>query len=77
LHTPSDIVIHGNFIYVSNCERHQVIILDLRSGEGVKSWGVYGKGDGQLYYSARLTMTMDGESLIMTDHHNGKLQWFQ
>ncbi|MDH4073070.1 MAG: 6-bladed beta-propeller [Gammaproteobacteria bacterium] len=73
--SPVDVAIHGDRLYVTDVEHHQVHILDKASGSIVKTFGGAGSEPGKLFHPTNLTITPAG-TLYVVDTTNFRLQEF-
>lgn len=70
---PSDVAVHGDYIYVADLEHHQVAVLDRQSGKEVRRIGSSGSGKDQLYHPTNLTIGADNH-LYVSDTSNFRIQ---
>ena len=72
---PIDVAIVGDRLYVTDAAHHNVHVLDKKSGETLLTFGEAGSAPGQLFHPTNLTITPDGDILVV-DTTNFRVQRF-
>ena len=72
---PIDVLIAGDFLYITDIENHRVVALDKHTGAEIRSFGEAGSEPGQFFHPTNLTMAPDG-SLYVVDTSNFRVQQF-
>ncbi len=72
---PTGVAVSDEFLYVVNRREHRVEVYDRRSRQQVRSFGEFGRGEGQFNIPTSLTRGEDGH-LFVTDATNFRIQEF-
>ena len=73
--SPQGVAVWGDTVYVSDSSNHRVQKLS-SSGNFVSKFGVYGSGEGQLYYPRGICIDPEGK-IYVADHNNHRIQIFE
>lgn len=71
----TDVAVDGERVYLSESQKHEILVLDKTSGEVVQRIGGKGKEDGKFQFPSFLSVDQDG-NLFVTDPLNFKVQMF-
>jgi len=71
----TDVAVDGERVYLSESQKHEVLVLDKTSGNVVQRIGGKGREDGKFHFPSFLSVDGDG-NLFVTDPLNFKVQMF-
>jgi DNA-binding beta-propeller fold protein YncE len=71
---PSDVVVVGGRLYITDLLNHSIQVLDKRTGMTIDTFGSAGSGDDQLFHPTNLAVM--GDYLFVADTSNGRIQKF-
>ena len=72
---PSDVAISGQQLFVTDLENGQVVVLDKRSGEEIRRWGLKGSGKGEMFLPTNIELDAEG-NVFVTDTGNFRVLKF-
>jgi sugar lactone lactonase YvrE len=72
---PVDVAIHENRLYVCDMLKHQILVLDIDSGELIMNIGEIGAEEGQFYKPTHIAVDDKG-NLFVNDTFNFRVQQF-
>jgi hypothetical protein len=72
---PVDVAVYGNKIYVSDLNKHSIVVLDKDSGKTIQEIGGVGKNEGSFYKPTHVIVDGDG-NLYVNDFFNFRIQKF-
>jgi len=72
---PTDVAVYKNKIYVTDINRHHVLVLDKKTGETIQTIGGPGTGEGQFNRPSHLIVDDEG-NLYVNDSFNFRIQKF-
>jgi DNA-binding beta-propeller fold protein YncE len=70
---PLDVTVYENKIYVSDINKHQIIVIDKDSGKTIQEIGGAGKEEGKLYKPSHVIVDKQG-NLYVNDFFNFRIQ---
>lgn len=70
---PVGIAVHGDRLYVTDAENHQLVVLDRTDGRELARWGKEGPQDGEFYFPIAVDVGPDGD-VYVTDSFHFKIQ---
>ena len=75
-HQPSDVIVHGDLVYVTDGSNHRVQSFRVVDNEFVGSWGTGGSAAGKFDLPLGLCVD-DKDRLWVCDNDNSRLQLFR
>jgi DNA-binding beta-propeller fold protein YncE len=73
--SPTDVVIVGKRLYLTDLKNGQVVVLDKESGEELRRFGRRGSGEGEMFFPTNIEADADG-NLFVADTGNFRLLKF-
>ena len=73
---PTDVVVQGKLLYVSEYGIHRVQVFEKQTGTFVRSWGSGGEGTSQFHNPCGMALSDDGQ-LWVCDYGNTRVQLFE